>query len=50
MMISYGVFHVRNTRLTCHVEYDMWERLCMGWCVTNKQYYRLVYMATYVMN
>ena len=50
MMISYGVFQERNTRLTCNVEYDLWELLYMGWCVTNKQYYRLVYMATYVMN
>ena len=43
MMISYGVFQERNTRLTYNDEYDLWEAyLYICWCVTNIQYYRLV--------
>ena len=43
MMIRYDVFQLRNTRLTYNDEYDLWEAyLYICWCVTNRQYYRLV--------
>jgi hypothetical protein len=30
MMISYGVFQEKNTRLTYNVEYDLWEASLYG--------------------
>ena len=47
MMISYGVFQERNTRLTYNVEYDVWEASIYGLVCYQ---HTLVYLATCVMN
>ena len=46
MLISYGVLQERNTRLTCNVEYDLWESSLYGLVCYQ---HTLVYKATYVM-
>ena len=50
MMISYGVFEERNTRLTCNVSMTCGKLLYMGWVLPTNNTIDLVYMATYVMN
>jgi len=47
MMISYGVFQERKTRLTYNVEYDVWEASIYGLVCYQ---HTLVYLATYVTN
>ena len=50
MMISYGVFQQRNTRLTYNVEYDLWEAYIYVGVLPTYNTIVWFQMATYVMN